>query len=39
MTESYVLDAVRTAVGQRGRNLAGYHPTDLGALARRGLGG
>ncbi|CFB86007.1 acetyl-CoA acetyltransferase [Mycobacterium tuberculosis] len=37
MTEAYVIDAVRTAVGKRGGALAGIHPVDLGALAWRGL--
>lgn len=31
MTEAYVIDAVRTAVGKRGGALAGIHPVDLGA--------
>src|SRR6185312_12863375 len=37
MTEAYVIDAVRTAVGKRGGSLAGVHPVDLGAYAWRGL--
>src|ERR1700751_5385359 len=37
MTEAYVIEAVRTAVGKRGGALAGIHPVDLGALAWRGL--
>ncbi|MFC4377095.1 acetyl-CoA C-acetyltransferase [Nocardia halotolerans] len=37
MRETYVVDAVRTAVGKRGGALAGVHPADLGAAALRGL--
>ncbi|OBH17910.1 acetyl-CoA C-acetyltransferase [Mycolicibacter terrae] len=37
MSEAYVIDAARTAVGKRNGSLAGVHPVDLGALAFRGL--
>src|ERR1700754_4939670 len=37
MPEAYVIDVVRTAVGKRNGALAGIHPVDLRALARRGL--
>lgn len=37
VSEAYVIDAVRTAVGKRNGSLAAYHPIDLGALAFRGL--
>ncbi|WP_409427426.1 steroid 3-ketoacyl-CoA thiolase FadA6 [Mycobacterium sp. SMC-11] len=37
VSEAYVIDAVRTAVGKRNGSLAGVHPIDLGALAFRGL--
>ncbi|UVO14370.1 acetyl-CoA C-acetyltransferase [Mycobacterium sp. SVM_VP21] len=37
VSEAYVIDAVRTAVGKRNGSLATYHPIDLGALAFRGL--
>lgn len=37
VSEAYVIDAVRTAVGKRNGSLASYHPIDLGALAFRGL--
>ena len=31
MSEAYVVDAIRTAVGKRGGTLSGTHPADLGA--------
>ncbi|MGL4306437.1 MAG: acetyl-CoA C-acetyltransferase [Mycobacteriaceae bacterium] len=31
MSEAYIIDAVRTAVGRRGGSLADVHPADLGA--------
>ncbi|MFI5622745.1 acetyl-CoA C-acetyltransferase [Nocardioides sp. NPDC051685] len=31
MSEAFIVDAVRTAVGKRGGALAGIHPADLGA--------
>ncbi|MGX1163423.1 acetyl-CoA C-acetyltransferase [Arthrobacter sp. SLBN-100] len=31
MTEAYIIDAVRTPVGRRGKGLAGVHPLDLAA--------
>jgi acetyl-CoA C-acetyltransferase len=37
MTEAYIVDAVRTAVGKRNGSLAGVHPIDLGVTAFRGL--
>ncbi|WP_184443503.1 steroid 3-ketoacyl-CoA thiolase FadA6 [Mycobacterium sp. AZCC_0083] len=37
MSQAYVIDAVRTAVGKRNGGLAGVHPVDLGAAAWRGL--
>ena len=37
MTEAYIVDAVRTAVGKRNGALAGVHPVDLGAAAFQGL--
>ncbi|ORW69448.1 steroid 3-ketoacyl-CoA thiolase FadA6 [Mycolicibacter senuensis] len=37
MSQAYVIDAARTAVGKRNGSLAGVHPVDLGALAFRGL--
>ena len=37
MTEAYVIDAVRTAVGKRGGSLADVHPIDLGGYAFRGI--
>ncbi|CAJ1504544.1 acetyl-CoA C-acetyltransferase [[Mycobacterium] kokjensenii] len=37
VSEAYVIDAVRTAVGKRNGSLAGIHPIDLGALAFNGL--
>src|SRR3954452_4052076 len=36
-SQSYVIDAVRTAVGKRNGALAGIHPVDLVALGWRGL--
>ena len=33
MTEAYVVEAVRTAVGKRGGALSAVHPADLGAAA------
>ena len=37
MSEAYVIDAVRTAVGKRNGSLAGVHPIDLGVHAFRGI--
>lgn len=37
MTQAYVIDAVRTAVGKRGGSLAGIHPIDLGGFVFRGI--
>jgi len=37
MTEAYVVDAVRTAVGKRNGSLAGVHPIDLQVAAFHGL--
>ncbi|ULE35141.1 steroid 3-ketoacyl-CoA thiolase FadA6 [Mycobacterium sp. IDR2000157661] len=37
VSEAYVIDAVRTAVGKRNGSLAGVHPVDLGAAVWRGL--
>ncbi|MDI3331822.1 MAG: acetyl-CoA C-acetyltransferase [Micrococcus sp.] len=43
MTQAYIIDAVRTPVGRRGKGLAGVHPLDLAAapiaelLARAGV--
>lgn len=37
VSEAYVIDAVRTAVGKRNGSLAGVHPIDLGAIAFRGI--
>jgi len=37
VSQAYVIDAVRTAVGKRNGSLAGVHPVDLGAAAWRGL--
>jgi acetyl-CoA C-acetyltransferase len=37
ISQAYVIDAVRTAVGKRNGGLAGVHPVDLGAAAWRGL--
>ncbi|MEO6792868.1 MAG: steroid 3-ketoacyl-CoA thiolase FadA6 [Mycobacterium sp.] len=37
MSQAYVIDAVRTAVGKRNGSLAGVHPIDLAALAFQGL--
>ena len=31
MAEAYIIDAVRTPVGRRGKGLAGIHPLDLAA--------
>ena len=39
VTEAYVIDAVRTAVGKRNGSLAGVHPIDLGVHAFRGIFG
>ncbi len=37
MSQAYVIDAVRTAIGKRNGSLAAMHPVDLGAAAWRGL--
>ncbi|MEO8813921.1 MAG: steroid 3-ketoacyl-CoA thiolase FadA6 [Mycobacterium sp.] len=37
MSQAYVIDAVRTAVGKRNGSLARVHPIDLGAFAFQGL--
>lgn len=37
VSQAYVIDAVRTAIGKRNGSLAGVHPVDLGAAAWRGL--
>ncbi|TSD95684.1 acetyl-CoA C-acetyltransferase [Skermania sp. ID1734] len=37
MTEAFIIDAVRTAVGKRNGALAGTHPADLGAAILTGL--
>jgi acetyl-CoA C-acetyltransferase len=37
MTESYIIDAVRTPVGRRGGGLASAHPADLGAHVIKAL--
>ena len=37
MSEAYVIDAVRTAVGKRNGSLAGIHPIDLGVHVFRGI--
>ncbi|WP_136246169.1 acetyl-CoA C-acetyltransferase [Mycobacterium intracellulare] len=37
MSEAYVVDAVRTAVGKRGGALCGVHPADLGAVVIKDL--
>jgi acetyl-CoA C-acetyltransferase len=37
ISQAYVVEAVRTAVGKRNGSLAGVHPVDLGAAAWRGL--
>ncbi|WP_421843826.1 steroid 3-ketoacyl-CoA thiolase FadA6 [Mycobacterium sp.] len=37
MSEAYVVEAVRTAVGKRNGSLAGVHPIDLGARVFQGL--
>lgn len=39
MTEAYIVDAVRSAVGKRNGSLAGVHPIDLGAGVFHGLFG
>lgn len=37
MPEAYIIDAVRTPVGRRGKGLAGVHPLDLAAAPLREL--
>src|SRR6476661_2167839 len=37
VSQAYVIEAVRTAVGKRNGGLSGVHPVDLGAAAWRGL--
>ena len=37
MSESYIVDAVRTPVGKRGGGLSQVHPADLGAHALKAL--
>jgi len=37
MGQAYIVDALRTPVGRRGRALAGVHPLDLAALPLRAL--
>ena len=37
MTQAYIIDAVRTAVGKRGGSLAAIHPIDLGVHAFKGI--
>jgi len=37
MPEAYIVEAVRTAVGNRNGSLAGVHPIDLGVAAFHGL--
>ena len=37
MTEAYIVDAVRTPVGKKGKGLAHVHPLDLGAAPLREL--
>jgi len=37
VSEAYVIDAVRTAVGKRNGSLAGIHPIDLGVHVFRGI--
>ena len=37
MAEAYIIDAVRTPVGRRGKGLAGVHPLDLAAAPLREL--
>jgi acetyl-CoA C-acetyltransferase len=37
VSEAYIVEAVRTAVGKRSGALAGVHPIDLGAAAFHGL--
>ncbi|AKN15998.1 steroid 3-ketoacyl-CoA thiolase FadA6 [Mycobacterium haemophilum] len=39
MSEAYIVEAVRTAVGKRNGSLAGVHPIDLGANVFHGLFG
>lgn len=37
ISQAYVVDAARTAIGKRNGSLAGLHPIDLGATAFQGL--
>ncbi|MGV0790367.1 steroid 3-ketoacyl-CoA thiolase FadA6 [Mycolicibacterium sp. XJ1819] len=37
LSQAYVIEAVRSAVGKRNGSLAGVHPVDLGAAAWRAL--
>lgn len=37
VSQAYVIDAVRTAIGKRNGSLARVHPIDLGAFAFQGL--
>ena len=37
MTEAYIVDATRTAVGRRGGGLSGVHPADLAAHVIKGV--
>ncbi|WP_447041508.1 acetyl-CoA C-acetyltransferase [Streptomyces sp. DSM 118878] len=37
MAEAYIVEAVRTPVGRRGKGLAGVHPADLGAHVLKAL--
>lgn len=37
MSEAYIIDAVRTAVGKRNGALSKVHPLDLGAATFKGL--
>ena len=39
MTEAYIIDAARTAVGKRGGGLAGVHPADMAAHVIRSVVG
>jgi acetyl-CoA C-acetyltransferase len=39
VSQAYVVEAVRTAVGKRNGGLSGVHPVDLGAAAWQGLFG
>ncbi|BAP95215.1 steroid 3-ketoacyl-CoA thiolase FadA6 [Mycobacteroides abscessus] len=39
MSEAYIIDAVRTAVGKRNGSLSTVHPLDLGAATFKGLFG